>query len=257
MREPVLAITELTVQYGGIRAVDGASFQVAEGELVAIIGANGAGKSSTLRAIAGLAPVAGGDILLDGVSIRGVPAHELPRRGLALIPEGRRVFADLSVLDNLYLGGYSRPREEIAGDLRQVYELFPILRERSHQAAGTLSGGEQQMLAIARALMSRPRILLLDEPSLGLAPVIVQQVFSLLRHLRERGVTILLVEQNARLALEAAERGYIMHTGRIVLSGPARELAKNPEVRERYFGTARGSKSNPERAPELTAGDSA
>ncbi|GBD15845.1 High-affinity branched-chain amino acid transport ATP-binding protein LivF [bacterium HR26] len=254
--EPVLAVTDLTVQYGGIRAVDGVSFHVAEGELVALIGANGAGKSSTLRAIAGLAPVAGGDIVLDGVSIRGVPTHELPRRGLALVPEGRRVFADLSVLDNLYLGAYSRPRHEIVESLRQVYELFPILRERSDQAAGTLSGGEQQMLAIGRALMSRPRILLLDEPSLGLAPVIVRQVLALLRQLRERGVTILLVEQNARLALEVADRGYVMHTGRIVMSGPARELAANPEVRERYFGTARARSASPGRAREPSMGES-
>ena len=248
--ELVLAVTNLTVQYGGIRAVDGVSFHVAPGELVALIGANGAGKSSTLRAIAGLAPVVGGDILLDGVSLRGVPTHELARRGLALVPEGRRVCTELSVLDNLYLGAYSRPRHEIAESLRDVYELFPLLRERSDQAAGTLSGGEQQMLAIGRALMSRPRILLLDEPSLGLAPVIVRQVLALLRQLRERGVTILLVEQNARLALEVADRGYVMHTGRIVMSGPARELAVNPEVRERYFDTARARSASPGRARE-------
>lgn len=254
--ELVLAVIDLTVQYGGIRAVDAVSFHVAQGELVALIGANGAGKSSTLRAIAGLAPVVGGDIVLDGVSIRGVPPHELPRRGLSLVPEGRRVFADLSVLDNLYLGAYSRPRHEIVESLREVYELFPILRERSDQAAGTLSGGEQQMLALGRALMSSPRILLLDEPSLGLAPVIVRQVFTLLRGLRERGMTILLVEQNAHLALEVADRGYVMHTGRIVMSGPARELATNPEVHERYFGTARARSARPARAREPSMGES-
>lgn len=236
---PVLTISDLTVEYGAVRAVDATSFQVNDGELVALLGANGAGKSSTLRAIAGLTPVVGGEIRLGTETIHTLPAHELPRRGLVLVPEGRRVFGELSVHDNLYLGSYSRPRGEVPAALDRVSTLFPILKERRHQAAGTLSGGEQQMLAIGRALMAQPRILLLDEPSLGLAPVIVRQVFALLRQLHDEGVTILLVEQNARLALEIADRAYVLQTGRIVMGGRAADLAASDEVRERYLGTGK------------------
>jgi branched-chain amino acid transport system ATP-binding protein len=235
---PLLEVEGLTVQYGAIRAVGDVSFRVGEGELVALIGSNGAGKSSTLRAIAGLIPAAGGEVRLAGESLRQVPAHELPRRGLVLVPEGRRVFGEMSVLDNLYLGAYTRSSAEIAEGLERVHALFPILGERSRQAAGTLSGGEQQMLAIGRGLMARPKVLLLDEPSLGLAPAIVRELFDLLRRLHRDGVTILLVEQNARMALEVADRAYVLQTGRIVTSGPAAELANSDEVRRRYLGVA-------------------
>ncbi len=236
---PLLAVTDLTVTYGGIRAVDRISFSLQEGELVALIGANGAGKSSTLRAIAGIVPIAEGDVRLAGESLRTVPAHEIPRRGLVLVPEGRRVFGELSVLDNLYLGGYTRSPEERAAGLERVFALFPRLKERVNQAAGTLSGGEQQMLAIGRALMANPRVLLLDEPSLGLAPVVVEQVFDLLRRLHAEGVSMLLVEQNARMALAVADRAYVLQTGRIVMSGAAAELAASDEVRARYLGAGR------------------
>ncbi len=235
---PMLAVDGLTVDYGAIRAVSDVSFHVADGELVTLIGANGAGKSSTLRALAGLIPATNGEVFLRGEPILAARAHELPGRGLVLVPEGRRVFGELSVLDNLYLGAYSRPRHELSANLGHVHGLFPILKERGKQAAGTLSGGEQQMLAIGRALMARPSVLLLDEPSLGLAPAIVQQLFALLQRLHREGVTILLVEQNARLALAAADRAYILQTGRIVAGGPAAELAASAEVRERYLGVA-------------------
>lgn len=235
---PLLEVDGLVVRYGPIAAVQGVSFHVDEGEVVALIGANGAGKSSTLRAIVRLVPAAEGEVRLEGRSLRATPTHQLPRRGLVLVPEGRRVFGELSVLDNLMLGAYSRSRAEIAASLRQVYALFPVLQERGSQRAGTLSGGEQQMLALGRALMARPRVLLLDEPSLGLAPAVVRQVFMLLRRLREAGVTLLLVEQNARMALELADRAYILQSGRIVMSGRADELARSDEVRRRYLGVA-------------------
>ncbi|MDI3341010.1 MAG: ABC transporter ATP-binding protein [Sphaerobacter sp.] len=236
---PLLAVIDLTITYGGIRAVEQVSLTLQEGELVALIGANGAGKSSTLRAVAGLVPIAAGDVRLAGESLRGVPAHQIPRRGLVLVPEGRRVFGELSVLDNLYLGGYTRTPEEREAGLERVFALFPRLKERARQAAGTLSGGEQQMLAIGRALMANPRVLLLDEPSLGLAPVVVEQVFDLLRRLHAAGVSMLLVEQNARMALAVADRAYVLQTGRIVMAGPAAELAASDAVRARYLGAGR------------------
>ncbi len=236
--EPVLAVEEVTVQYGAIRAVSGVSFDVAAGELVALIGPNGAGKSSTLRAVAGLVPLAGGDVRLEGRSLRRVAPHALPRRGLVLVPEGRRIFGEMTVGDNLALGAYVRSRAEAAEQLARVLELFPILGERVKQPAGTLSGGEQQMLAIGRALMARPKVLLLDEPSLGLAPVVVRQLFDLLRRLHAGGVTVLLVEQNARMALEVADRAYVLQTGRVVASGAASDLAASDEVRARYLGVA-------------------
>jgi branched-chain amino acid transport system ATP-binding protein len=218
--------------------VDGLSFEVRPGELVALIGPNGAGKSSTLRAIARLVPAASGDVRLFGKSITQAAAHTLPRQGLVLVPEGRRVFGELSVLDNLRLGAHIRGGREAAEQLERSFGLFPILRERARQAAGTLSGGEQQMLAIARAMMSSPRILLRDEPSLGLAPVVVGQVFELLGNLHASGVSILLVEQNARMALEIADRAYVLQTGRLVASGPASVLAADEAIRHHYLGVA-------------------
>ena len=237
-RQPLLAVESLVVRYGPIVAAQDVSFYVGEGEIVTLIGANGAGKSSILRAIARQVPAASGDVRLDGKSLLRLAAHELPRRGLVLSPEGRRVFGEMSVLDNLYLGAYSRKRSEIAEQLDYVHTLFPVLGERRNQAAGTLSGGEQQMLALGRALMARPRLLLLDEPSLGLAPALVNQVFELLRQMHAAGVTMLLVEQNARMALEVAGRAYVLQTGRIVLEGPSAELAQSSEVRKRYLGVA-------------------
>ena len=235
---PVLAVEDLDVAYGPVQAVTGLSFEVQPCELVALIGPNGAGKSSTLRAIARLVPIAGGDVRLLGTSIRQAAAHTLPRQGLVLVPEGRRVFGELSVLDNLRLGAHTRGARETAEQLERSFELFPILRERVRQAAGTLSGGEQQMLAIARAMMSQPRVLLLDEPSLGLAPVMVKQVFELLRSLHASGVSILLVEQNARMALQVADRAYVLQTGRLVASGPAAVLAADEAIRQHYLGVA-------------------
>ncbi len=236
--QPLLDVEDLVVRYGPIVAAQGVSFHVDEGEIVTLIGTNGAGKSSVLRAIARLVPVAEGDVRLAGESLLHLPAHALPRRRLTLVPEGRRVFGELTVLDNLYLGAYSRRRAEVADQLERVYALFPVLRERLRQAAGTLSGGEQQMLALGRALMAHPRVLLLDEPSLGLAPAVVRQVFDLLRQLHAGGVTMLLVEQNARLALDVADRAYVLQTGRIVLGGRAADLAQSEDVRRRYLGVA-------------------
>ena len=238
---PALSVQNLHVVYGPVRAVSGISFEVEPGELVALIGPNGAGKSSTLRAIARLVAVAAGEILLFGTSIRAVAAHVLPRRGLVLVPEGRRVFGELSVLDNLRLGAHTRSGREMAEELDRAFDLFPILRERRQQAAGTLSGGEQQMLAVARAMMSRPKVLLLDEPSLGLAPAVVKQVFELLKTLHASGVSILLVEQNARMALEVADRGYVLQTGSIVAGGSARTLLADDTVRTHYLGVATAS----------------
>ena len=238
---PVLSVQNLHVAYGPVRAVSGISFEVEPGELVALIGPNGAGKSSTLRAIARLVPAADGEILLFGASIRGLAAHVLPRRGLVLVPEGRRVFGELSVLDNLRLGAHTRSGREMAEELDRAFDLFPILRERRQQAAGTLSGGEQQMLAVARAMMSRPKVLLLDEPSLGLAPAVVKQVFELLKTLHASGVSILLVEQNARMALDVADRGYVLQTGAIVAGGSASALLADDTVRTHYLGVATAS----------------
>ncbi len=233
----LLELQHLEVSYGGIKAVKGIDLNVAKGELVCLIGTNGAGKTTTLKAIAGLLPVAAQAIRYDGAPIGGVRSFELVRRGLALVPEGRGVFGQLTVEENLAMGAYVRSdAAAVRLDLERVFSLFPRLGERRGQSAGTLSGGEQQMLAIGRALMSRPKLLLLDEPSMGLAPLIVQKIFETIVAVAQEGVTVLLVEQNARLALEVSSRGYVMETGLITLSGPARELLIDPKVRAAYLG---------------------
>jgi branched-chain amino acid transport system ATP-binding protein len=223
----------LEVSYGGIRAVKGIDIEVAEGELVCLIGANGAGKTSTVKALCRLLPSRQQALRYAGEDISSVPVHELPRRGLVMVPEGRGIFLQLTVQENLAMGAYARGG---AGNREAQYATFPRLKERRHQVAGTLSGGEQQMLAIARALMSEPRLLLLDEPSMGLAPLMVAKIFEIVRDVARRGVTIFLIEQNARLALELASRGYVMESGTITLSGNAQDLLANPKVREAYLG---------------------
>ena len=234
----LLEIRGLEVRYGGIRAVKGIDLEVAGGELVCLIGANGAGKSSTLRAISGLVPAAPGAIRFDGGDLAGVPAFRRSRAGLVMVPEGRGVFAQLSVEENLAMGAYARADAEIGSDRTRVFELFPRLAERRSQTAGTLSGGEQQMLAIGRALMSRPKLLALDEPSMGLAPIVAQKILQVIRDINRAGVTVLLVEQNAQAALSLAHRAYVMESGEIRLSGDARALLANPRVREAYLGEA-------------------
>jgi branched-chain amino acid transport system ATP-binding protein len=235
----LLELKQLEVAYGGISAVRGIDLCVARGELVCLIGANGAGKTSTLKAIAGLISVDAERIRYDGTPIGGMPSFALVRRGLALVPEGRGVFGQLTVEENLAMGAYVRSDAPgVRQDLERAYSLFPRLAERRRQSAGTLSGGEQQMLAIGRALMSRPKLLLLDEPSMGLAPLMVQKIYETIQSVAQEGVTILLVEQNARLALEASNRGYVMETGLITLSGPAPELLVDPKVRSAYLGEA-------------------
>jgi branched-chain amino acid transport system ATP-binding protein len=234
---PLLAVRDLHVTYGGVRAVRGVDLTLDAGELVCLIGANGAGKTSTLNALAGTLPLAGGEIEYDGARIDTVPAHARVSRGIALVPEGRGIFARLTVEENLRLGAYSRKDHAgIEADLKRVHALLPRMRERLHQVAGTLSGGEQQMLAIGRALLSRPRLLLLDEPSMGLAPQMVEKVFDVIQHIAREGVALLLVEQNARLALELATRGYVMDTGRITLEGRGADLLEDPRVRQAYLG---------------------
>jgi len=233
----LLEVKELKVSYGGISAVKGIDLRVAQGELVTLIGANGAGKTTTLKALAGLLRPAAGRILYNGIDITARPAFELVRLGLALVPEGRGVFERLTVEENLAMGAYSRrDRAGIAADFNRVYGLLPRLAERCRQPGGTLSGGEQQMLAIGRALMSRPRMLLLDEPSMGLAPLIVQTIFETIRAIAAEGVTLLLVEQNAKLALETCHRGYVMESGLIALADDASRLLANPQVRHAYLG---------------------
>jgi branched-chain amino acid transport system ATP-binding protein len=233
----MLSVSGLAVAYGRIEAVKGIDLAVAAGELVCLIGANGAGKSTTLKALAGLLPAARGDIHFDGARINIVPAHERVARGIALVPEGRGIFSRLSVEENLLVGATVRcDKAGIRADLARGYELFPRLAERRAQAAGTLSGGEQQMLAIVRALMSRPRLLLLDEPSMGLAPIMVQRIFETIRAIARDGVTLLLVEQNARAALAVSDRGYVMEGGRVVLAEPAATLLDNPAVQRAYLG---------------------
>ncbi len=235
----LLTVEALTVRYGAIEAVRAVSLDVCPGEIVALLGANGAGKSSVLNAIIGLVPVASGRVLLEGEPIAGEPTERIVRRGMTLTPEGRRVFANLTVIENLALGAASRrDRGEVEASREEIYVLFPVLAERRYQLAGTLSGGEQQMLAIARSLMSRPRILLLDEPSLGLAPQVVDVIFELIPALRDRGYTILLVEQNVELALEIADRGYVLATGRMVMAGSSAELLRSDDVERAYMGAA-------------------
>ncbi len=234
----MLEVRGLRVAYGGIVAVKGIDFEIAAGELVCLIGANGAGKSSTLRAISGLIPTAPGAVRFGGRDLAGVPAFQRARSGIVMVPEGRGVFAQLTVEENLAMGAYTRADGGIESDRRRVFELFPRLSERRRQSAGTLSGGEQQMLAIGRGLMSRPKLLVLDEPSMGLAPIVAQRIFEVIRDINGAGVTILLVEQNARRALELASRAYVMEIGEIALSGDARALLADPRVREAYLGEA-------------------
>ncbi len=233
----LLEVTDLRVSYGVIEAVKGINFQLAKGEITTLLGANGAGKSTTLQAISGLIPVADGAIFVDGDNLCNWPPHRIVARGLVQVPEGREILTRLTVKENLLLGAYRRGRDpQVDKDLASLLELFPRLHERMNGAAGNLSGGEQQMLAIARALMAKPRLLLLDEPSMGLAPLLVQEIFRSLKKLNQRGLTIFLVEQNVRQALKIAHHGYVMENGNIVLSGPSAELLHNPKVIEAYLG---------------------
>ena len=232
-----LEIRDLHVSYGGIRALKGIDLTVEEGQIVTLIGANGAGKSTTLRAISGLQKPQSGSILYGGEELVGLPAKEIVRRGIIHVPEGRRVFPDMTVAENLKIGAFLRnDKDGIARDLDYVYTLFPRLKERSWQPAGTLSGGEQQMLAVGRALMSRPKVLMMDEPSLGLAPLIVKDIFSIIRRVNADGITVLLIEQNANAALRVADYGYVLETGTIALTGTGEELLRNESVREAYLG---------------------
>ena len=232
----LLEVRGLEAGYGGIRAVKGIDLEVREGELVCLIGANGAGKSTTLRAICGLLRPRAGYVRYAGTDTARLPVHELPRKGLVMVPEGRGIFPQLTVGENLSMGAFARNETDVSGDLERQYETFPRLKERRTQTAGTLSGGEQQMLAIARALMARPKLLLLDEPSMGLAPRLVQKIFEIVREIAQAGVTILLVEQNARIALEVASRGYVMESGAITLADESSKLLADPKVREAYLG---------------------
>lgn len=232
----MLKISDLKVNYGGIEAVKGISFEVPEKSIVTLIGANGAGKSTTLRSISGLVKPSGGRIEFMGGDITGKSTEVIVSRGITMVPEGRKIFPDLTVLENLRIGAYLR-KDNLNTDLDLVYDLFPRLKERSWQLGGTLSGGEQQMLAVARALMSRPKLMMMDEPSLGLAPLIVRGIFDIIREINKQGVTILLIEQNANMALQTANIGYVMETGRITLTGPGRELLANEAVKAAYLGT--------------------
>lgn len=233
----MLKIKDLHVSYGGIKALRGINIEVPDGKIVTLIGANGAGKSTLLRTISGLVKAESGSILLDDEELIGKQINKICESGIALSPEGRRVFADLTVMENLRIGAYLRnDKKEIEKDLEWVFNLFPRLKERSWQYAGTLSGGEQQMLAVGRALMSRPKILMLDEPSLGLAPLIVQQIFNIIREINNTGVTVLLIEQNANMALKTADIAYVIETGEIVLSGSGTQVLENPTIREAYLG---------------------
>ena len=236
MSEPILTINDLKVNYGGIEAVKGISFEVPEGSIITLIGSNGAGKSSTLRTIAGLVKPVSGKIIFRGDDITGLDPTSIVKKGVTLVPEGRRIFPDLSVLENLKMGAYLR-NDDISGDLQWVYELFPRLKERSWQAGGTLSGGEQQMLAVGRALMSRPKMIMMDEPSLGLAPIIVKGSFDIIREINRQGVTVLLIEQNANMALKTADFAYVLETGKITMSGPGKELLVDEDVKKAYLGT--------------------
>ena len=231
----ILSVKDLQVNYGGIEAVKGISFSVEEGKIVTLIGANGAGKSTTLKAIAGLVKPASGSIVFNGEELTGIDTTRIVSKGITLVPEGRRVFADLTVLENIKIGAYLR-NDDLNADIEWVYDLFPRLKERSWQLAGTLSGGEQQMLAMGRALMSKPKLLMLDEPSMGLAPILVEQIFDIIRELHTAGTTILLVEQNAQAALSVADRAYVLETGRITLSGTGKELMASDAVRKAYLG---------------------
>ena len=232
----MLKVEDLHVYYGSIHAIKGISFEVNEGEVVTLIGANDAGKSTTLNTVSGLLKPRSGSVTFEDKSIVGVPAHKIVSHGMALCPEGRRVFLQMTVQENLEMGGYTRPAGEIDAAIQDVYERFPRLKERYKQPAGTLSGGEQQMLAMGRALMSQPKLLMLDEPSMGLAPILVKQIFGIVRELHQAGTTILLVEQNAQMALSVADRAYVLETGTIAMSGSAKELLIDERVRKAYLG---------------------
>ena len=233
----LLEVKDLKVSYGGIEALRGVSFSVEEGQIVTLIGANGAGKSTTLRSISGIVKPKSGSVLYEGKEILGLDAQKVVQKGIALVPEGRRVFPNLTVLENLKIGAYLRKdADAIAQDMERVYMLFPRLKERSWQLAGTLSGGEQQMLAVGRALMTKPKLLMMDEPSLGLAPLVVKDIFGIIHRLSEQGITILLIEQNANAALHAAHYGYVLQTGAITMQGTGEELLNNPSVQEAYLG---------------------
>ena len=234
----LLSVKNINVYYGSIHAIKDVSFHVDEGEIVTLIGANGAGKTTTMHAISGLLKLASGEITYDGNLISKMEAHKIVRLGLAQVPEGRRVFSGLTVQQNLSMGAYTRHdgKDAIQSDYDMVFDLLPRLKERRNQPAGTLSGGEQQMLAVGRALMSRPKLMMMDEPSLGLAPLIVRDIFQIIREINKQGVTILLIEQNANMALHTADRGYVMETGEIILEGAGRELLENPVIREAYLG---------------------
>jgi len=236
MAEPMLKIDNINVYYGAIHALKGISLEVYPGEIVTLIGANGAGKSTTLRTISGLLKPKDGSITFEGENIAGVKAHKIVRAGISQVPEGRRVFAEMSVMENLELGAFTRKdKDGIKKDLQMVFERFPRLEERKKQIAGTLSGGEQQMLAMGRALMSRPKLLLLDEPSMGLAPLLIKEIFSIIEDIHKEGTTILLVEQNANMALSIANRAYVLETGRITISGDAKKLAASEDIRKAYL----------------------
>ena len=234
----ILDVNDLNVYYGGIHAIKNISFNIKKGEIVSLIGANGAGKTSTLHAISGLVPIKSGEISLNGENVTNIEAHKHVSPGMAHVPEGRRIFTELTVLENLEMGAYTRnDTEQIKEDINHMFTLFPRLAERKKQLAGTMSGGEQQMLAMARALMSSPSLLLLDEPSMGLAPLLVQEIFNIIERInKEENVTVLLVEQNANMALSIADRGYVLETGKIILEGTGKELLSNPEIKKAYLG---------------------
>ena len=236
MSDIILSVKDLQVNYGGIEAVKGISFDVPAGDIVTLIGANGAGKSTTLKAIAGLVKPRSGSISFEGSNITGKDSSDIVAKGVTLVPEGRRVFSNMTVLENIKIGAYLR-KDNLDGDIAWVYDLFPRLKERAWQLAGTLSGGEQQMLAVARALMSRPKVLMMDEPSLGLAPLVVKGIFDIIREINKQGVTVLLIEQNANMALKTADYAYVLETGRIGLSGAGAELLANEDVKKAYLGT--------------------
>jgi len=235
MSDIILSVKDLQVNYGGIEAVKGISFDVPAGEIVTLIGANGAGKSTTLKSVVGLVKPKSGSISFNGEELVGKETTSIVSKGITLVPEGRRVFADLTVLENIKIGAYLR-KDDLSNDIAWVYDLFPRLKEREWQLAGTLSGGEQQMLAVARALMSQPKVIMMDEPSLGLAPLIVKGIFDIIKEINKRGVTVLLIEQNANMALKIADYAYVLETGKITLSGPGTELLSNDEVKKAYLG---------------------
>ena len=236
MSDIILSVKNMQVSYGGIEAVKGISFDVPKGDIVTLIGANGAGKSTTLKAVAGLVKPKSGTIEFEGANITGKDPSDIVAKGITLVPEGRRVFSNMTVLENIKIGAYLR-KDNLNEDIAWVYDLFPRLKEREWQLAGTLSGGEQQMLAVARALMSRPKVIMMDEPSLGLAPIIVKGIFDIIREINKQGVTVLLIEQNANMALKVADYAYVLETGRIQLSGSGRELMANEEVKKAYLGS--------------------